>query len=156
MAEFEEKLNAILSDPQAMGQIASLAQALTGEHAGESAPPPAAEPAEAGPAGEAAGQAGTTDWSALLGMLGGGGDSNPLSALSELDPQLLQAGLRLFSEYSATDDRKVALLNALKPFVKPERYAKVDKAVQIAKLARVIRVAFQLFQSRREEGKDDV
>ena len=88
--------------------------------------------------------------------LGGGGDSNPLSALSELDPQLLQAGLRLFSEYSATDDRKVALLNALKPFVKPERYAKVDKAVQIAKLARVIRVAFQLFQSRREEGKDDV
>ena len=31
MAEFEEKLNAILSDPQAMGQIASLAQALTGE-----------------------------------------------------------------------------------------------------------------------------
>ena len=139
MAEFEEKLNAILSDPQAMGQIASLAQALTGE-----------------PAGEAAGQAGATDWSALLGMLGGGGDSNPLSALSELDPQLLQAGLRLFSEYSATDDRKVALLNALKPFVKPERYAKVDKAVQIAKLARVIRVAFQLFQSRREEGKDDV
>ena len=148
MAEFEEKLNAILSDPQAMGQIASLAQALTGEHTGESA--------EAGPAGEAAGQAGATDWSALLGMLGGGGDSNPLSALSELDPQLLQAGLRLFSEYSATDDRKVALLNALKPFVKPERYAKVDKAVQIAKLARVIRVAFQLFQSRREEGKDDV
>ena len=119
MAEFEEKLNAILSDPQAMGQIASLAQALTGEHTGESAPPPAAEPAEAGPAGEAAGQAGATDW-------------------------------------SATDDRKVALLNALKPFVKPERYAKVDKAVQIAKLARVIRVAFQLFQSRREEGKDDV
>ena len=92
----------------------------------------------------------------LVRMLGGGGDSNPLSALSELDPQLLQAGLRLFSEYSATDDRKVALLNALKPFVKPERYAKVDKAVQIAKLARVIRVAFQLFQSRREEGKDDV
>ena len=134
MAEFEEKLNAILSDPQAMGQIASLAQALTGEHAGESAPPPAAEPAEAGPAGEATGQSGATDWSALLGMLGGGGDSNPLSALSELDPQL----------------------NALKPFVKPERYAKVDKAVQIAKLARVIRVAFQLFQSRREEGKDDV
>ena len=154
MAEFEEKLNAILSDPQAMGQIASLAQALTGEHTGESAPPPAAEPAEAGPAGEAAGQRQMCIRD--RGMLGGGGDSNPLSALSELDPQLLQAGLRLFSEYSATDDRKVALLNALKPFVKPERYAKVDKAVQIAKLARVIRVAFQLFQSRREEGKDDV
>ena len=139
-----------------MGQIAALARALTGEHAGEAAPPPAAEPAEAGPAGEAAGQSDATDWSALLGMLGGRGASNPHPALSELDPPLLQAGLRLFSEYSAPDDRQVDLLNALKPFFQPERYAKVDKAVQIAKLARVIRVAFQLFQSRREEGKDDV
>jgi len=86
MAEFEEKLNAILSDPQAMGQIASLAQALTGEHAGESAPPPAAEPAEAGPAGEAAGQAGATDWSALLGMLGGGGDHARTLAQALLQP----------------------------------------------------------------------
>ena len=155
MAEFEEKLNAILSDPQAMGQIASLAQALTGEHAGESAPPPAAEPAEAGPAGEAAGQSDATDWSALLGMLGGGGDSNPLSALSELDPQLLQAGLRLFSEYSATDDRKVALLNALKPFVK-RAVCKVDKAVQIAKLARVIGWPSSSSRAAEREGKDDV
>ena len=30
MAELEEKLNAILSDPEAMGQIASIARALTG------------------------------------------------------------------------------------------------------------------------------
>ena len=86
MAEFEEKLNAILSDPQAMGQIASLAQALTGEHAGESAPPPAAEPAEAGPAGEATGQSGATDWSALLGMLGGGGDHARTLAQALLQP----------------------------------------------------------------------
>ena len=98
-----------------------------------------------------------TDWSSLLGLLGGNGeDSTPLSALAGLDPRLLQAGIRLFSEYSAADDRKVALLTALKPFVKPERYAKVDRAVQIAKLARVIRVAFQLFQDSREEEKRDV
>ena len=30
MAKLEEKLNAILSDPEAMGQIASIARALTG------------------------------------------------------------------------------------------------------------------------------
>ena len=156
MAEFEEKLNAILSDPCGHGPDRFPSQALTGEHRGRICSTPRRRTAEAGPHGRGGRQSGATDWSALLGMLGGGGDSNPLSALSELDPQLLQAGLRLFSEYSATDDRKVALLNALKPFVKPERYAKVDKAVQIAKLARVIRVAFQLFQSRREEGKDDV
>ena len=31
MAEFEDKLNAILADPEAMGQIVSIAKALTGE-----------------------------------------------------------------------------------------------------------------------------
>lgn len=147
MAELEEKLQAILSDPEAMGQLASLAQALTGggEAAPEeadgqqAAPPPPEEPAQPPP-----------DLSALLGALGSGG-SNPLSALSELDPRLLRAGMELLSEYSAEDDRKTALLNALKPFLKPERSAKIDQAVRIAKLVRVIRAAFRLFQNRQEE-----
>ena len=65
---------------------------------------------------------------------------------------MVQKALRLFSEYSAADDRKIALLTALKPFLKEERLAKVDKAVQIARLSRVIRVAFQLFQ---KEGNGD-
>lgn len=38
MAEFEDKLQAILGDPEAMGQIASLAQALSGGQGGEAAP----------------------------------------------------------------------------------------------------------------------
>ena len=38
------------------------------------------------------------------------------------------------------------LLAALRPFVKEERFAKVDRAIQVAKLSRVIRVAFQLFK----------
>ena len=83
---------------------------------------------------------------------GGGGESNPLSLLGDLDPALIQKALRLFSEYRSTDDRKVALLNALKPFLKEERLAKLDQAVQIAKLSRLIRTAFLLFQ---KEGSDD-
>lgn len=152
MADFEEKLNAILNDPEAMGQIASIAKSLSGESKGESESQTEdiQSQRETPPLED-------TDWSSLLGLLGGNGeDSTPLSALAGLDPRLLQAGIRLFSEYSAADDRKVALLTALKPFVKPERYAKVDRAVQIAKLARVIRVAFQLFQDSREEEKRDV
>ena len=119
MAEFEEKLDAILSDPQAIWARSFPRAGADWGARGRICSTPAAEPAGGQARGRATGQSGATDWSALLGMLGGGGDSNPLSALSELDPQLLQAGLRLFSEYSATDDRKVALLNALKPFVKP-------------------------------------
>ena len=146
MAEFEDKLQAILGDPEAMGQIASLAQALSGGQGGEAAPADgaAAEQPESGapPSGEAA-----PDLSALLGALGGGD-----SPLAGLDPQLLQTGLRLYAEYSAGDDRKAALLSALRPFVKPERYARLDQAVRIARLARVIRVAFRLFQ---DSGKED-
>ena len=148
MAEFEEKLQAILGDPEAMGQIASLAQALSGGQAGDGAPAAQeGQAAEAPPAGEGP----APDLSALLGALGGG--ENPLSGL---DPQLLKAGLSLYAEYSAGDDRKAALLSALRPFVKPERYARLDQAVRIARLARVIRVAFRLFQSRREEDGPDV
>lgn len=152
MADFEEKLNAILNDPEAMGQIASIAKSLSGgtQDASPSEAERTKDESETAPAGE-------TDWSTLLGLGSGNSeDASPLSALAGLDPRLLQAGVRLLSEYSAEDDRKVALLTALKPFVKPERYAKVDRAVQIAKLARVIRVAFQLFRDSREEEKRDV
>lgn len=176
MAELEEKLNAILGNQEAMGQIVSIAKALTGENASASpqgadyipvdsspedapppsdqrTPPPASEPAAAQP-----------DWSAVMSLLSnlsgggqaqaGGAASNPLGALAGLDPKLIQAAVRLFSEYSATDDRKITLLSALKPFLKEERSAKMDKAIQIAKLSRVIRVAFQLFKG--EEGEGDV
>ena len=169
MAEFEDKLHAILGDPEAMGQIVSIAKALIGDSASPPAEddvssPPAAseepvfepvEPLSAAPSASG-GADSAPDWSALLGLMGningGGGESNPLSLLGDLDPALIQKALRLFSEYRSTDDRKVALLNALKPFLKEERQAKLDQAVQIAKLSRLIRTAFLLFQ---KEGLDD-
>lgn len=164
MAELEEKLNAILGNPEAMGQIVSIAKALSGgEESGENQSGRDADAAEAAgeqtdstPSASDEGQGGQTDWSALLGLLGGGGGSgdSPLSLLGSLDPKLIQSALTLFSEYSASDDRKVALLNALKPFLKAERQSKVDRAIQIARLSRVIRVAFQLF--RKEGGQEDV
>lgn len=132
MAEFEEKLNAILSDPKAMGQIMSIAKALGAGGGGEqqnekvtTQPEAREEPAQAD-----------------LGQL--------LSPLGDIDPKLVKTALRLFTEYSANDDRKTALLSALQPFLKEERYAKVDKAVQITKLSRVARVAFQLLKGGEE------
>ncbi|MCI8478220.1 MAG: hypothetical protein HFE97_07720 [Oscillospiraceae bacterium] len=163
MAEFEDRLNAILGDPEAMGQIVSIAKALTGGEGTQaeapSAPPDPSQEGIPAPAPDPDAQPQPEqgpDWQAVMGLLNGlgGGNSSagsPLSALGDLDPKLVQTAMRLFSEYSATDDRKIALLSALKPFLKPERYAKVDKAVQIAKLSRVIRVAFQLFKG--DEGE---
>ncbi len=166
MAELEERLNSILTNPEAMGQIVNIAKALTGE--GNASPTPTDAPqqeytqveSEPPPAPPPAPAAQQPDWSAVIGLLSGGGaaqntgSTDSLAALKDIDPKLISAAVRLFSEYSASDDRKIALLAALKPFLKEERYAKMDKAIQIARLSRVIRVAFQLF--KKEEGPEDV
>lgn len=122
MSEFEDKLQSILGNPDAMSQIMSLAQSIGGSAPDQPEPDtPLDEPA------------------------------SPFSMLGDLDPRLLQIGMRLLSEYNTQDDRKTALLTALRPFVKEERYSKVDQAIQIAKLSRVIRVAIDAF--RKGDGQ---
>ena len=128
MSEFEDRLGAILGNPDAMAQIMSLAQNLGGSTQTEApSPPPTELPPEL-----------PSDPGNLFGMLG------------DLDPQMIQEGMRLFSQLSVADDERTALLSALKPFLKEERYAKMDRAIQIARLSRIIRTALRLFQGRGE------
>ncbi len=75
------------------------------------------------------------------------------SLLGNLDPRLIQLGMRLISEYHSGDEKKTALLTALQPFIREDRYAKVDKAIQIAKLSHIIRIALDSF---RKEGSEYV
>ena len=135
MGEFEEKLQSILGNQEAMGQIMSIAQAL-GSGQEQDQTPDRTQDAEIQSAPSEGGTPAGPDLSALLG---------------NVDPRMLQLGMRLLSEYNNQDERKVALLTALRPFVKAERYAKVDKAVQIARMAHVIRAALDVFQ-KGDEG----
>lgn len=162
MADLQEQLQAILADPQAMGQITAIARALTGGNAptAEQAPPPGPdfvpvdEPAqESGKTGEpgpsappqpggappAGGQ--MPDLSALTSLLGGMGD---------VDPRLIRTALAVYSEYSAQDNEKAALLAALKPFLRGERLEKMEKAEKAARLARLVRVALRLLKEGGE------
>lgn len=118
MAEFEEKLNSILGDQNAMSQIMALAQSLSGAGGPPAAEKPDPEPAAASPADMSLG-------------------------LNQVDPRLLQLGGRILKEYQRGEDKNTALLLALKPFLRQERYAKVDQAIQLARLARVVRVALE-------------
>ncbi len=134
MGELDEKLNAILGNQEAMGQIMALAQSLgaSGALGGQgNQDGPSSQPASPSPALP----------------------SDPLSALGDLDPRLLQLGMKLIQEYQRGDDQKTALLTALRPFVKEERYEKLDRAIQVARLSRVIRV---LFETMRKEGEQHV
>ncbi len=153
MGELEEKLENILGNPQAMAQIMSLAQSLNlggsgqaTQEQGQSQPPaqdtqaesgetPPALPSPASPGGGGAGLGG------LLGALWGL-DSGTLSAAAGLIGQFTDDG----------DDRRTALLTALRPYVREERYAKLDKAIQIAKLSRLIRSGLELLRARKEDG----
>ena len=106
MAEFDEKLNALLSDQNAMAQIMQLAQSLNGGGATspestpqQTAPPPAAPPLH-GP-----------------------------------DPQMMARLMPLLSELGGQQDTNArTLLLALRPYLRPERQEKVERALQLARL----------------------
>ena len=112
MAEFDEKLNSLLSDPNAMTQIMQLAQSLSGgqENAAPSAPPPPKPPPPQMP--------------------------DPFSFLSGgMDTQTLMRLLPLIQELGGQQDSNArTLLYALRPYLKAERQQKVERALQLARL----------------------
>jgi len=111
MGEFEDKVNQILSDPGQMEKIAGLAKSLMGRDVGENT-------AQENPLG------------ALLGGEMPGLDGAMLGKLS----RLLQSG-------AGQDREKQALLEAMKPYLSEKRRAKMDKAIRLAGLARIARLA---------------
>ena len=116
MAEFDDKLNSILSNPDAMAQILQLAQSL----GGDPAPAAPAAPAQAPPPPPPPPQTGG-DGASLLG--------------GALDPQLLSRLLPLVRELGGSRDSNARqLLYALRPYLKPERQEKIERALQLARL----------------------
>ena len=114
MAEFDEKLNSLLADPNAMSQIMQLAQSLSGGGEQPQAPPPpppAAPPVPPPPGPD------------LLSSLAGG-----------LDPKLIMRFLPLIQELGNQNSNARQLLYALRPYLRPERQEKVERAIQLARL----------------------
>ena len=116
MSEWEDKLNTLLSDPNAMAQVMQMAQSLSqqmgasGSTASSSGDPTAA--AEHSPPPQE-----------LSSLLGG------------VDPALIQRLLPLLSQINRIESSETsAFLLALRPFLKPERRDKVERAVQLARL----------------------
>lgn len=137
MAEFEDKLNSILGNQAAMNQIMALARSLSGEQpAGEASPAPE-EPGEAAyaPAGEASVPP-APDLAALMG---------------QIDPQMIQVGMDVIRQVQSTEDRNAALLNALRPFLREEKQARLDRALRVARMTRLVRVALSALGGKEGE-----
>lgn len=123
MSELEEKLNSILSDPEAMAQVMSLAQSLSAQTGG-AAPSEAPSDVPVPPATD-----GGNDVSALLSR-----------AVSSLDPELLRRLLPVLSQLNREESsQSAALLYALRPFLREDRRGKVERAVQLARLIHLAR-----------------
>lgn len=137
MSDFEEKLNAILSNPEAMGQIMNLAQSLNPGGSGTDDPQKAAPEAQETEQKTSTPPGGGVDLSGLSGLLG------------QIDPKMIQRLLPLAGELTGGNDERLQLLYALRPFLKPERRDKVDQA---AKTARLIHIGKKLLKSMGEQN----
>ena len=183
MAEFDDKLNSLLSNPEAMDQIMKMAQSLMGggqTQEGASAPPVSGQggpspgqpstgawsppqnggfpPSQGGPvntratpgqdwgapnAGESStGSCGTPPASSPMGSQPGFGAPGPdlsfLSGLGNIDPKTIASLLPVLRELGAAQNSNARqLLFALRPYLKPERQDKVERALQLARLFRV-------------------
>jgi len=118
VAEFDDKLNSLLSDPDSMAKIMQLAQSLSGGDAAAPPPPPQSPPPSA-PASNSGG--------------------NPLSALTGgLDPTLIARLLPLVQELNRDDGgASRQLLYALRPYLRQDRQGKVERALQLARLIHI-------------------
>ena len=115
MSKWEEKLNTLLSDPDAMAQVMNMAQNLSQQmgQSGGSAPPPP-------PAGGAAGPAPSAP--------------TPPPPQGGIDPGMIAKLLPVLSQLNRPESGETAaFLRALRPFLKPERQDKVERAAQLAR-----------------------
>ena len=133
MSEFDEKLNALLSDPGSMAKIMELAQSLGGPAGGGPSPPPQGPgggPSPSPPPGNGGFPGGAPP--------PGGGMPDLGSLFGGLDPAMLARLLPLAQELGgAQNSQAAALLFALQPYLKPERQANVPRALQLARLLRL-------------------
>lgn len=140
MAEFEDKLNSILGNQAAMNQIMALARSLSGDQPPQGAAPAPEHPAEDRettyvPVTEEPAQP----------------PPNLSDLLGQIDPKMLQIGMDVIRQVQSTEDRNTALLSALRPFLREEKQARLDRAVQIARMTRLIRAALGALEG--EEGE---
>ena len=129
MAEFDEKLNSLLSNPEAMAQIMQMAQSLSGGQAQQpvqqvpQAPPQQPVQLPPPPPLQQAPSPGGSPLSALSSLTGG------------MDPAMLSKLLPLIQELGSQNDSNARqLLYALRPYLKPDRQEKIERALQLARL----------------------
>ena len=129
MAQMEEQISRLLSDPQTAAQLATLSEALNGgngqgaqEAAQENAPQQGANP--------------SVDFAAILAAI---------LANESLDPNIRALLAEIFGEERAPSEAE-ALLLALRPFLDAARQARLDQMLEVLKLSNIAQLAAQILK----------
>lgn len=133
MEEMEEKIGAILSNPDMMNQIMAMAQALNQQNSTspeQPAPPP--QPQKSPPQKPQPSQGRSAPPPAK---------QSPLP-IGKTEIELIQK-LSKFSQQTGLDKEQQALLKALNPYLSHDRIRKLEKAMHAAKLAKFASVALE-------------
>lgn len=128
MEDLEEKINSVLSDPVQMQKIMAIAQSL-------GMPPPQQSNIETATQTEPPSDESHT--------------KNPEK--SEV-PVLPQNAAALLTQAGKLDKKQENLLNALRPFLRPARRQKFDRALQIARISHLAGFALK---SRTEQPESE-
>ena len=140
MEDLSQQISQILSDPASMQQLQNVISSLgatppAGNNISQPAPAPSQQPAANGPdlsalAGALGALGGGQQANNALASLGGLGDNaQMLGMVGKLAPLLGQAG---------REDDSTRLLRALRPLLGAERQKKVDEALRILQMMRLL------------------
>lgn len=139
MEGLEQQLNQFLSDPNSMKQLQSMMSSLGlgqqgGGNSGTASPAPPAPPPAPAPAPDLSSLAG------MLGTLGGGqtAQAPPTQSLAAPDTLAMVAKLAPMLNQLNREDDSTRLLMALRPLLGAERQKKIDEAVKILQLMRLL------------------
>ena len=105
----EEKLSQVLNDPNSMAQLMSFAQSL-GMRPPDAPPPPGPPP---------------------------GPSPGPSPGPPPGDDAFVRGILQLVRQANQKDGPQEALLAALKPYLRPDRREKLDRAMRIARISQI-------------------
>ncbi|MCD7749924.1 MAG: hypothetical protein LUH42_07720 [Oscillospiraceae bacterium] len=116
-SDIGDKISAVLSDPEQMGKLAQMAKSLMGQTESNQA-----QEAETVPLPQQ--------------------ETGALAALGS-DAKLLASLGKAFSGGQAMNSKSTALLMAMRPYMRPEKQEKLDKAMKIAQMVHIAGAVMQ-------------
>ena len=129
MDNMEQKINAFLSNPEAMEKLMSVARSIR---------PDDKPPKNTTPENQSVQVMAKSEPNPFAGGFG-----SLLDGLQNVNPQMLSSLMSLIGAYNGGDDRREALLMSIKPYLRNERQAKLERAAQMMRLARTARIGLK-------------